>query len=294
VAHHINPKPNAGLCQRSRPDRVGMLALDIDDTLTGPDGRISSANLAAVQAALQQGVLVTIVTGRRYRSSAQRFADEIGLQGPIGCHYGRALVYHPAGDFVRRHPVPEAVCRRVLEFAAQHRASPSLCADEVFYFGRSAQAESVEGRTFPLTKVVDNLMTVVDEMGDRVMSLSISGPDAAAVQELLRGESDAGQVVVHSQRITGNAESLVVVLAGDSDKGTALVDLCSILGVDPAETVAMGDSEADIPLLRAAGYGIAMPWAEAEVRAAADHVAIGGPTDATANEITSLLGLRRR
>lgn len=293
MAHESKLKLDTTFGRRPRPDKVKMLALDIDDTLTGPDGRITAANLAAVQAAMQQGVLVTIVTGRRYRSSAQRFADDIGLQGPIGCHYGRALVNHPAGDFMRSHPVPERICRLVLEFAAQHRASPSLCADEVFYFGRFAQAESVEGRTFPLTKVVDNLMAVVDELGDRVMSLSISGPDAAAVQELLRGETAAGQVVVHSQRITGNAESLVVVLAGDSDKGTALVDLCGILGVDPAETVALGDSEADVPLLRAAGYGIAMPWAEVEVRAAADHVAVGGPTDATANEITSLLGLRQ-
>lgn len=275
--------------KRQPPGRIRLLALDIDDTLTGPDGRISAANLAAVREAMARGLQVTVVTGRRYRSSAERFANDIGIRGPIGCHYGRALVTHPAGDFLRAHPLPEQVCRSVLEFAAGHRVSPSLCVDEIFFFDHTAPPDSVEGRTFPMIEVVDDLRRVVDERGDRIMSLSISGPDAAAAGELLRPETAAGSVTVYSQRITGQDQALVVVLAGQSDKGTALEDLCAMLDVDPAEAVALGDSEADIPLLRNAGYGIAMPWAEPEVQTAADCVARGNTDDAAAREIMALL-----
>jgi len=278
---------------RPLPERVGLLALDIDDTLTGPDGKISPANLAAVRRAMDLGIPVTVVTGRRYRSSAERFADDIGLRGPIGCHYGRALVQHPAGAFVRSHPVPEAVCRRIVSFAAAHRVSPSLCVDETFFFDRSAQVQTVEGRMPPLIKVVDSLTSVLDDGGDRVMTISVSGPDAELVHALLAVETTSGQVTVHAQRVTGHTQSLIVVLAGSSDKGTALLDLCSLLGVDPREAVALGDSEADIPMLRAAACGIAMPWAEAQVRSAADRVAWGAPTDAAANEILALLDRRK-
>ena len=48
------------------------------------------------------------------------------------------------------------------------------------------------------------------------------------------------------------------VMAGGIDKGEAFLWLLDYLGIDPAETIAMGDGGRDIPLLRAAGIGIAM------------------------------------
>ena len=45
-------------------------------------------------------------------------------------------------------------------------------------------------------------------------------------------------------------------------------------GIDPGEAIAFGDSENDIPMLRAAGLGVAMGNAQPEVRAAADFVTL--------------------
>jgi hypothetical protein len=82
----------------------------------------------------------------------------------------------------------------------------------------------------------------------------------------------------------------VTVVASSADKGTALLDIARRLGIDPADTVSMGDAVPDIPLLKAAGTGIAMPWSTEEVRRAADAVAEGEPEDAVAREIYRRLG----
>lgn len=60
--------------------------------------------------------------------------------------------------------------------------------------------------------------------------------------------------------------------ASDATKGAALLGLCAALSIDPAETLAFGDGLNDIPMLRAAGVGVAMGNAVEAVKAAADRV----------------------
>lgn len=63
-------------------------------------------------------------------------------------------------------------------------------------------------------------------------------------------------------------------------KGFALKWLCTYLQVSPARTVAFGDEANDLPLLLAAGDGVAMANATPEVLAAADHVTLRSNDDA--------------
>ena len=70
-------------------------------------------------------------------------------------------------------------------------------------------------------------------------------------------------------------------MAKNTSKGSALTWLCAHLGIDQSATVAFGDSSNDVPMLMAAGDGVAVGNAAPEIRAAADHVCAscddGGP-----------------
>src|SRR5690242_6880885 len=46
-----------------------MIAIDLDGTLLGPDGKVSPANKAAVHRALAAGMLVCFATGRNWTES---------------------------------------------------------------------------------------------------------------------------------------------------------------------------------------------------------------------------------
>jgi 5-amino-6-(5-phospho-D-ribitylamino)uracil phosphatase len=56
-------------------------------------------------------------------------------------------------------------------------------------------------------------------------------------------------------------------------KGHGLAWLAERLGIEQSRTMGIGDSEADIPMLRWAGLGVAMGNAAPDVKAAADWVA---------------------
>jgi phosphoglycolate phosphatase (TIGR01487 family) len=59
------------------------------------------------------------------------------------------------------------------------------------------------------------------------------------------------------------------------DKATGLKKVLDILNVTPAETVAIGDSQTDIPLFDLCGYSIALNHAEENVKARARYVVSG-------------------
>ena len=61
---------------------VRLLALDIDGTLVGDDLTLGPRTRAAVGAAVERGLSVSLVTGRM-ASSAWRFASALGLRDPI-------------------------------------------------------------------------------------------------------------------------------------------------------------------------------------------------------------------
>ena len=65
------------------------------------------------------------------------------------------------------------------------------------------------------------------------------------------------------------------VLARDVDKGKGLRAAAEMMGVEPSEIVAIGDSEVDMELLQEAGYGVAVGDASDELKEIADLVTKG-------------------
>ena len=73
------------------------------------------------------------------------------------------------------------------------------------------------------------------------------------------------------------------------NKGQGIRDICGVLGVDTAEVIAFGDAENDIPMLRAAGMGVAMGNAADAVKQAADMVTLSNNDDGIAAALEKLL-----
>ena len=71
---------------------------------------------------------------------------------------------------------------------------------------------------------------------------------------------------------TSSPEALEIVPPG-VNKGSGLARVAELLGIPREETVAIGDGENDIAMLRWAGLGIAMANAPDSVKAAADVIA---------------------
>ena len=57
-------------------------------------------------------------------------------------------------------------------------------------------------------------------------------------------------------------------------KNTALLKMAELLGIAPEKTIAVGDFNNDVSMIRAAGIGFAVDNAVAEAKAVADYVTV--------------------
>jgi hypothetical protein len=88
---------------------------------------------------------------------------------------------------------------------------------------------------------------------------------------------------------TWTGPGLVEISASGVTKASALVGVCSDLGVSPADVVAFGDMPNDIPMLSWAGTSYAMAEAHESVLAVADHLAPRCADDGVAQVLASLI-----
>jgi len=79
------------------------------------------------------------------------------------------------------------------------------------------------------------------------------------------------------------------VIPKSINKGQGILDICKTLEIDPAQTIAFGDAENDIPMLRTAGVGVAMGNAAEAVKQAADRVTLSNNDDGIAAALEKLL-----
>jgi hydroxymethylpyrimidine pyrophosphatase-like HAD family hydrolase len=82
----------------------------------------------------------------------------------------------------------------------------------------------------------------------------------------------------------------VEVVGLHSTKSSALRFLLDLWGVDPALTIAFGDANNDIDMLRFAGHGVAVGGMTEEVREAADAVVPPVDEDGVAEYLEQMFG----
>ena len=123
------------------PPEVELVACDLDGTLLASDLVIRERTVAAIAAARELGIRVAIVTGRMYQS-AVRYARAAGLDEPIVCYQGAAVVDPSTGEFLRHEPIPVELAREAI--AAVQEAGHGLNAyvdDELYVAEITPEAE---------------------------------------------------------------------------------------------------------------------------------------------------------
>ena len=247
--------------------RYKLIALDLDGTLLDSALRLSDVNAAALRRALDGGVQVVFATSRWF-GLAKRTADRLGIDTPLICSNG-ALVKRPADGAELLHLyLDRELAQQVtalgddrgwemfttIEDATYMKMRPGVIPEKLPAGLRLANRQSdhvAEGRP---TCVLLFGNEAVQEVSQRFLPAY----DARANFSLNRPQ---------------NLPHYVVLTHPEADKASALELVCGELGVAPDETIAMGDSESDLGMLRWVGLGIAMRNAPDEVQRAALHIA---------------------
>lgn len=275
---------------RTTRPRFVLAAVDIDDTLVGPDGVISAANATALARLMSEGTRVVLASGRSHANMLP-FHRALGLPpGPIISAQG-AVVQESDTGVVRfaRAMSPADVADvtrdgRERGFAVQHYRPSGIHIDTRTHWTEYDQARNAE----PHREVNDLLATGAD-----------GGVPDDVVKLIWLGESDAVSLAAADAHARYDARLTVTrtdppyleFSAANVNKATALAAVAEALGVPRTEVVAFGDGNNDAAMLAWAGVGVAMPHARPSAQAAADHIGPeGDPETALARAVSMLLG----
>jgi Cof subfamily protein (haloacid dehalogenase superfamily) len=243
-----------------------LAAIDLDDTLLGPDHLISTRNANAIRALLEQGVTCVIASGRMHEATT-RFADQLGLESPI-ISYNGAMVKRPHSGEVWRHVrLDAAPAAEVIAFCAEHGHHLNLYLDDHLYVAaRTDWAEFYLRQTGSPMEVVGDLRRFAGSRPTKL--ILIDAPEVTdGLLPVFRERFGSGVYITKT-----NPEYLEF-MNPEASKGAALEMVANRLGIARERVIAFGDGNNDIPMLKWAGRGVAMGTAKEHVRAIADDVA---------------------
>lgn len=247
---------------------IKLISLDLDGTLLDPSGKITGGAKEAIARARAAGVRVVLNTGRPI-PEALWFAREAGCDALNGCLGGAALVDLDGGQVLERRDIPEPAGRRALELCLGREIELMIFAGDEILVDPFSQKSLL--RTYPYP-VFHNSAAVTEDpiayMDARGLPLTkIHGDwnrENYPLKELAALEGVA---------LTSSNDHDFEVTAAGADKGLSLTWLAERYGCSLEECAAVGDSDNDLAMLRAAGLPIAMGNASPAVRDAAAFVA---------------------
>ena len=243
---------------------IKLIALDLDGTLLDPAGAITQGAKDAIAAARAAGIRVVLNTGRPI-PEAIHFARLAGCDGYLSCLGGAALVDSESGQVLRRHDIPEPSGTRALELCLGREIELMIFAGNEILVDPFSRASL--RRTYPFPAFHDNAV----DCGDPLAYMAQHGLPLTKIH----GDYNPGRYPLEElaalpglQLTRSNERDFELVPAG-VDKGKALAELAALYGLTLADCAAVGDSDNDMAMLRAARLPVAMGNAPQAVKAAA-------------------------
>lgn len=259
-----------------------LIALDIDGTIRNNDHPLARRTLDAVEAVRSRGAIVTLATGRMFRS-ALRSSVELGLDAPIASFQGAHIADPLTGEVLWHRPLEQHMTLEALQaLSAWDLQTVAYHGEEVFITEMTPWAQGYGERNSVRLNLVGDLREVAHKEMTRLVVVG-EGDEVRRLEIELKDEFDS------RLHVTRSLPHFCEILHPEGGKHRALDWLRTYLGVDIADTIAFGNGYNDVDMLRWAGLGIAIGGAVPEVLAVADMVAPPVEEDGAAQALESLL-----
>lgn len=253
---------------------IRMIAIDMDFTLLNDCKQITPVCMQAIGFAAEHGVEIVPDTGRAPRSLPQELLKMPEIRYAITMNGARIERLHPDKQVLVQNTIPYDTALALADLLRSEDTSLTYFIDGIPYINRSdypkirnfVRPEDIrymmESRT-----PTDSIDEELRRSPDGLYKISLLTPRSADTGSIRR------RILRHFPSVNAAESNRVIeITEKTADKGRALLQLASMLGIAPAETAAIGDSNNDLSMIQAAGCGAAMQNASADIKKASDFI----------------------
>ena len=265
---------------------IRLIATDLDDTLLNAQSDLNPRVLDALHAAMAAGCGITLSSGRMLEAMVP-LAERIGVNAPMLLYNGEAAYDHRTGETIFADRLPYETALGIVEMAEAMglyiQAYPGrgyYCREVCDHTRRYAASVQVEA--IPIHMPVSAWMRA--QPRDLQKLLIIDTPEGADRAQAALMSAFSGKATFLKSRA-----NFIEIVPDGVDKGQALMRLAAHLGIAPDEVMAFGDGQNDVPMIAAAGTGVAVSNACPAALEAADIVAPSNLEDGVAQIIEAWL-----
>ena len=238
-------------------DSVKIIFFDIDGTLVDPEsGMISDKTHLALTRLQDRGIKICLSTGR-----APSAVPDFGpLKFDACCTYNGSLCY-TEGKILHNNPIAAADVAQVIRNAAEigrpvsvatrNRLAANGWDPDLADYYRLAKLELTVAPDFDAASQEDVYQILI----------GCRRTDHAALLDGAQGV-----------KIAVSWDRAVDVIPASGGKGVAIDKVLAYFGLDVSQSMAFGDSQNDLEMLKTVGVGVAMGNATAQLKAVADDV----------------------
>lgn len=247
-----------------------ILFVDLDATLLCDDKSVSKRNREAIRQMLAEGHYIALATGRPVESG-RIVARELGLTLP-GCYmvaFNGAVLYDCSADCVLlKRSIPIDVVQELFERAKKAGIYVQTYTNtDIITMKHTRELDYYREKSKLSYKLSDNVLDLLEEEPQKVLMIALEHGERLIKfrKENLRWEQGKCNSFF-------SCTEYLEYCPLDTSKGTGVEYLTQILNMPIDATVAVGDEQNDIAMLKAAHIGVAMKNGIQELKDIADYV----------------------
>ena len=259
-----------------------LICTDLDGTLLRDDKTISRENIEAIEYFKSEGGYFTFVTGRM-PSFVSKMYNAINPNAPFGCINGGGIYDAEQNKYLWSMPLGDGVKELIDSVSVQlpQVAMQVNTKNEIYFLNdnsamvRFRRVTGVANITKKFEDITEPILKIVfaDENEERILN----------VEKILKSHPKADNFdFIRSER------RLYEILPKGVSKGSLLLKLANLLGVEREKTIAVGDYNNDVSMIKCAKIGYAVSNATDAVKAVADRVTVSNEENAIAKIIDEL------
>lgn len=258
-------------------NRYDLIAFDMDGTLLNSKNKVNESSQTAIAEAAEAGKIIVVCTGRTKAEITDYAETSLQKVRFFVCENGAVLYDAKTKEILSAEAINDTLVAQIIDMADGKDAMTVLAsvgqnmvtrseAEKMEYY----HAERYKELEFRTGVICEDLIAEYRKVHFQVEKINIYSENTDIRDELLVQIRKLPVTVVYAE------ETGFEVGAFGMSKAKGLRNLCSRLDIPMERTIAVGDSDNDVEMLKAAGLSVAMGNAMDHVKAlskvmVADH-----------------------